>query len=96
MTELSHEEVRHVARLARLGLTEEEVAYFAGQLSHILGHIERMSELDTDGVPPTAQTTGLTNVFRPDRVVPPLSREAALANAPDSDGESFLVKGIQD
>jgi aspartyl-tRNA(Asn)/glutamyl-tRNA(Gln) amidotransferase subunit C len=85
-----------VATLARLGLDDDEVQYFAGQLSHILDHIERMERADTESVPPTANTTGLTNAMREDETAPCLPRERALQNAPDSDGTFFRVKAIQE
>lgn len=75
-------EVVHVARLARLGLSEEETKRMRDELSSILGHIEVLQQLDTDTIPPTAQVNSLTNVLRDDVVRPSLTQEEALANAP--------------
>lgn len=66
---LSEEEVRHVAKLARLGLTDEEIKRFTGQLSNVLSYIDVLSEVETEGVPLTCQVTGLSNVSRADEVV---------------------------
>ena len=79
---LSREEVEHVAALARLGLSEDEIGRMQGQLSSILEHIAVIDRLDTDAIPPTAQVIALTNVLREDVEAPSLPREAVLANAP--------------
>jgi len=79
---LTRDDVRHVASLARLGLSDEELDTLKDQLSSILGHIEVLSELDTESIPPTAQVVPLTNVFRPDEVRPSLPQEAVIALAP--------------
>ena len=92
---LSREQVQHIARLARVGLSEEDVDRFSEQLSEILGYFERLSQVDTEGVPPTAHTLALHNVMREDdEPVPPLGSEAVLLNAPLRDGEHFRVKVI--
>lgn len=70
MTSLSQDDVRHIAKLARLRLTDEEVARFAPQLTSILGYIEKLNEVNTDSVEPTAQVTGLTNRSREDEIKP--------------------------
>ena len=80
---ISEEQVRHVANLARLGLTDDEVEKMSGQLGAILDSIEQIQELDLAGVPPTANALSLTNVFRPDEPHRSLSREAALSTAPE-------------
>jgi aspartyl-tRNA(Asn)/glutamyl-tRNA(Gln) amidotransferase subunit C len=80
---ISEEEVRHVANLARLGLTDEEVARMGEQLGAILGSIEQIGELDLKDVPPTANPLNLTNVYRPDEPRAELPREEALGVAPD-------------
>lgn len=81
---LSHDDVRHIAKLARLSLSEEEVALFAGQLTSILGYVDMLREVDTTGVEATAQATGLNNVFRPDelRAEPLAEPDALLATSP--------------
>ena len=88
---IDREQVLHVARLARLRLSDEEVERMAGELSGILDHVERISELDLDGVDPTSHVIALENVLRPDEPRPSLPREVALAEAPDSDGVGFRV-----
>jgi len=84
---LTSDEVRHIARLARLALSDDEVERYREQLSGILEHCEALSEIDTSDVPPTAQSLAQTNVTRADEVRPSLPAELALANAPrDEDG----------
>lgn len=68
MTHLTHDQVRHVAKLARLKLSEEQVAKFTDQLSNVFDYIDVLNEVDTDGVVPTSQVTGLSNVLRMDEV----------------------------
>jgi aspartyl-tRNA(Asn)/glutamyl-tRNA(Gln) amidotransferase subunit C len=79
---LTTADVKHVARLARLGLTDEETERLREQLSSILEHIAALDELDTAAIPPTAQVLPLTNVMREDVVRPSLPRDAVLMNAP--------------
>lgn len=93
---LTSAEVEHVARLARLSLSSDELERMRGQLSDILDYIAMLQEVDVEGVPPTAQVTGLTSVMRPDEVVGQLTREQVLANAPDQDAGMFRVKGVFD
>jgi aspartyl-tRNA(Asn)/glutamyl-tRNA(Gln) amidotransferase subunit C len=93
---LTPAEVAHVARLARLSLSEEELARMGSQLSNILAYIEMLQEVDVSGVPPTAQVTNLETVMRPDEVAPPLPREEALSNAPDQRDGMFRVKAVLD
>lgn len=91
---ITESDVRHVALLARLALTDEQVKTLASELSSVLGHIDELQRLDLAGVQPTAHPLAMTNRTRPDEVVPGLSREAALHNAPDSDGAHFLIPAI--
>ncbi len=91
---LSREEVLHIARLARLGLTEEDVAKFGEQLSNILENFEILQQVDTEGIPPTAQSIALQNVMRDDEVTPSLPPEDILANAPRREGECFRVRAV--
>jgi aspartyl-tRNA(Asn)/glutamyl-tRNA(Gln) amidotransferase subunit C len=84
-------QVDHVARLARLRLTDEESERMVRELSSILDHIERISALDLDGVEPTSHVVDLTNVLRADEPRPCLPREVALAQAPDATEEGFRV-----
>jgi aspartyl-tRNA(Asn)/glutamyl-tRNA(Gln) amidotransferase subunit C len=91
---ISEEQVRHVANLARLGLTDEEVRRMGEQLGAILDSIEKIQELDLDDVPPTANPLNLTNVFRPDEPRAQLTPEEALSTAPDRVDELFAVPRI--
>ena len=88
---IDREQVLHVARLARLRLSEEEVERMTGELSHVLGHIEKISELELDDVAPTSHVVELENVLRADEPRPSLERERALAAAPETDGRGFRV-----
>ncbi len=91
---LSEAEVRHVARLARIALSDEEVNVMRAQLSAILDYIAMLQEVDVSNVPPTAQVTGLTTVWRPDVVGEMLTQEQALANAPDQQDGMFRVRAV--
>ena len=91
---ISTDEVRHVAKLARLQLAEEEVGPLTEQLDRILSYVAKLNELDTTGVAPTTHALSLQNAFREDQVKPSLPREEALANAPQDNGESFVVPRV--
>ena len=91
---LSREEVLHIALLARLGLTETEVDRFREQLSNILDNFEILQQVDTTGVPPTAQSIALQNVVRKDEVTVSLPQAQVLANAPQKDGDFFRVRAV--
>ena len=91
---LTQQEVAHVAHLARLSLDATELELMRSQLSGILEYIELLQEVDVEGVPPTAQVTGLATVTRPDCVDAGLTREQALANAPDQRDGMFRVKAV--
>ena len=91
---ISEEQVRHVANLARLGLTEEEIERMGGELGAILDSIEKIRELDLGDVPPTANPLNLSNVLRSDEPRPELPREEALAPAPEPADDLFAVPGI--
>ena len=91
---ISREEVQHVARLARLSLTDEELERMREQLDAILAYIDKLRELDVEGVEPTSHAVPLVNVMRDDEITPSLSQDAALANAPDRAGELFRVPRI--
>lgn len=88
---IGEDDVRYVAKLARLRLEQDEVARMTGELAKILAHIDKMSELDTAGVPPTAHVLDVVNVVREDRPEVSLSRADALRNAPAVSGECFRV-----
>ena len=85
----------HVARLARLKLTDEEIERMAGELSGILEHVDRISELDLDGVEPTSHVVELENVLRPDEPRPSWPRERMLEAAPDPADGAFRVPSPQ-
>ncbi|HVL93137.1 MAG TPA: Asp-tRNA(Asn)/Glu-tRNA(Gln) amidotransferase subunit GatC [Acidimicrobiales bacterium] len=87
-------DVAHVARLARLTLTEEEQARFAEQLGAVLDHAAGVAALDTAGVPPTAHPLPLRNVLRPDEPAPGLDRDEVLAMAPETESGRFVVPPI--
>ncbi|MHC4912271.1 MAG: Asp-tRNA(Asn)/Glu-tRNA(Gln) amidotransferase subunit GatC [Planctomycetota bacterium] len=89
-------EVRKVAKLSRLELSDAEVAEFTGQLSAILDYVAKMNELDTEDVEPLAHCLAVSNVFRADCVKESLGTEKTLANAPERDGEFFKVPKILD
>lgn len=93
---LSTEEVAKVAVLARLRLAPEELETFTGQLNAIVDYVAQLQELDTTGVEPLAHGVEVRNVFRDDVRGPALPREAALANAPKRNAESFLVTAVLD
>jgi len=90
------QQVRKVAKLARLDLTEAEIEQFAGQLSAILEYVEKMNELDTANVEPLAHCLPISNCFREDVVTESLGTEKTLANAPQRDGDFFKVPKILD
>jgi aspartyl-tRNA(Asn)/glutamyl-tRNA(Gln) amidotransferase subunit C len=93
---LTRAQVQHIAELAKLKLSEDEIAKMTEQLSAILDHAARLNELNTDAISPTASVVPLSNVMRDDAVEPSLSREDVLANAPDKDdkAEFFRVRAI--
>ncbi len=93
---LTEEEVRHVAKLARLKCSDAEIKEFTGQLGAILEYVAQLEEVDTENVEPLAHCLPVHNVFRKDEVRPSLSNEKALTNAPQRDGEFFAVPKILD
>jgi|SRR5690242_10114070 aspartyl-tRNA(Asn)/glutamyl-tRNA(Gln) amidotransferase subunit C len=93
---LSKEQVRHVAMLARLGLEPGDEEFYAEQLSGILGHIDRLQQLDTEAIPPTAQVVEIAGRLRDDEPRPSLAQEEALANAPAAMDGFFRVPSIQE
>ena len=94
MATLSRKDVEHVAHLARLGLSEAELARLEGQLNHILDQYAVLAELDTEHIAPTAQTIELENILRDDTVRPSLEAEDILALAPERSGPYFVVPPI--
>ena len=93
---LSLEEVRHVAFLARLGVTEENLEKFRGQLSDILENFEILQEVNTDDVEPTAHSVPLHSVMREDTARPSLGQDEVLANAPRQEEGHFRVRAVLD
>ncbi|MFH1086874.1 MAG: Asp-tRNA(Asn)/Glu-tRNA(Gln) amidotransferase subunit GatC [Chloroflexota bacterium] len=91
---LSRAQVLHIAELAKLSLTEDEVALLTEQLSDILAYFDRLNQLDTAALPATAQAIYRRNVLRADEVRPSLAPDQALANAPRRDDDLFVVKTI--
>ena len=92
---ISREEVLHVASLARLALTDEELEPMARELSAVLDHVARIKALDLDGVEPTSHVVELTSALREDVVLPCLPRDVALAQAPAVSEDGFLVPSPQ-
>jgi aspartyl-tRNA(Asn)/glutamyl-tRNA(Gln) amidotransferase subunit C len=91
---LTSEEVLHIARLARIALTDEDVARFTAQLSGILDHFTALAAVDTEGLEPTAHPLPLSNVMRADLVAPSLPRDEALANAPRTEEGYVRVRAV--
>ena len=91
---ITSEEVAHVANLAHLDMTQEEVEGMTKQLDTILSYVDKLGELNTDGIKPTTHAVANRNAFREDEVMPSLTREEALANGPLQNGEAFVVSRI--
>jgi len=92
---IDREQVLHIAKLARLRLSDEEVERMSGELSKILGHVERIAELELDEVAPTSHVIALENVLRPDEPRPSWPREEVLELAPDPADGAFRVPSPQ-
>jgi len=91
---LTIKEVEHVANLARLDLAEGEAEALTGHLGAILSYVEKLKQLNTDGVEPTSHAIPVNNVFREDNIIQPLGQERALANAPDKADGCFRVPKV--
>lgn len=91
---LSKEDVVHIAKLANLTLTDKDIKKFQEQLSKIVDYVGKLSKANTSKIEPTSQVTGLKNVFREDVIIPSLSQEKILSNAPDIYRGYFKVKAI--
>ncbi len=96
VSKLDEQAVRHVAHLARLSVTDDEVARYAQQLSRVLTYVEQLNELDTEGVPPTAHALPVSNVLRADELGHPIQQEQALHNAPRQQDGFFRVPKVLD
>ncbi|MBN8867410.1 MAG: Asp-tRNA(Asn)/Glu-tRNA(Gln) amidotransferase subunit GatC [Solirubrobacterales bacterium] len=92
---IEREQVLHVARLSRLRLSDSEIDTLAGELSSILDHVDKLAEVDIEGVEPTSHVVPLENVLRPDEPRPSLDREVALSQAPDPHDGAFRVPSPQ-
>ena len=92
--EITKAEVQHVAHLARLELEEEAIDKFASQITEILGYVDKLKALNTEGVPATSHAISLTNAFREDAPTPHLKPNEALANAPAREDGSFVVPKV--
>jgi aspartyl-tRNA(Asn)/glutamyl-tRNA(Gln) amidotransferase subunit C len=92
---IDRDQVLHVARLARLRLSEQEVETMAEELSGILGHVDRIGKLDLEGVEPTSHVVDLENVLRPDQPRPSWARDVVLESAPDPQDGAFRVPSPQ-
>jgi aspartyl-tRNA(Asn)/glutamyl-tRNA(Gln) amidotransferase subunit C len=93
-TKISLQEVRHVADLARLELSEREELRMTEQMNSILSYVDKLNELDTSDVPPTTHAIQLENVFRQDVIIASVDRAMALGNAPENDGVNFIVPKV--
>ncbi len=93
-SKLTEQEVRHVAKLARLNCTDEEVTLFTEQLGAILEYIDQLDELDTTNIEPLSHCLPVHNVLREDVPQPSLTNDQALANAPQRDGEFFAIPKV--
>lgn len=91
---ITEDTVRHVAKLARLELTDDQVHHFTDQLGAVLGYIDQLKEVDVDGIEPLAHPLDLINVLREDVAVPGADRDAMLANAPDRQDAFFKVPKV--
>jgi aspartyl-tRNA(Asn)/glutamyl-tRNA(Gln) amidotransferase subunit C len=91
---ISREEVEHVARLARLELTEGEKEMFTGQMDAMLAYVDKLNELDTKGITPTSHAVPMENAFREDEVAPSIGIDKALLNAPDRSDNFFRVPQV--
>ena len=91
---ITEKEVTYVANLARLQLSDYEVAAMAGQLDRILSYVDKLNELDTTGVEPTTHAISINNAFREDETRASLSQAEALANGPMQNGEAFVVPKV--
>jgi aspartyl-tRNA(Asn)/glutamyl-tRNA(Gln) amidotransferase subunit C len=91
---LSHEEVLHISRLARIGITDADIEKMTEQLSNILDNFEILREVDTTGVSPTAQSIALQNIMRADVITPSMPVQNVLANAPRQEEDFFKVNAV--
>lgn len=91
---LTSEEVRHIALLARVGMTDEDIEKMRDEMSHILENFDILSQVDTEGVEPTGHSVDISSVMREDRSRPSLDREDVMANAPNREGDYIRIKAV--
>lgn len=91
---ITKEEISHVAKLARLSLDEDSIELFTKQVGDILAYMDKLNQLNTEGVPPTSHAISIANAFREDEVRPSISNEAALSNAPARENGVFVVPKV--
>ena len=91
---ISRQDIEKVALLARLQLTDDELSKMTAELAQIVGYVDQLAEVDTDGIEPMAHAIETANVFRDDTVAPSLPRDEALANAPHRDDRGYLVPAV--
>lgn len=91
---VTKKDVEHIAKLARLKVTEEEAEHYTGQLNQILEYVEKLNELDTENVEPLSHPVENINVFRDDKLKPSINTEDALKNAPHKDDQHFKVPKV--
>jgi aspartyl-tRNA(Asn)/glutamyl-tRNA(Gln) amidotransferase subunit C len=94
MSKIETTQVERVAKLARIGLSPEEVAQMTTELGHILEFVEQLQKVDVSNIPPTDQVTGLVDVWREDVVLPSMPRKQLLANAPEQKDGYIVVKRV--
>ena len=94
MTQISSDEVRHLALLCRVAMSDDDVELMRDQMSNILGNISILNEVDTEGVEPTGHSVDLVSVMREDEVAPSTVREEILANAPTREGDFIRVRAV--
>jgi aspartyl-tRNA(Asn)/glutamyl-tRNA(Gln) amidotransferase subunit C len=95
MSKLSIEQIEHIARLSRLELSDDEKKLYSEQLSSVLDYVDQLSEVDTEGVEPTANITGLKNIWREDKVEESgITHDMISQNAPKFEKDSFVVPGV--
>jgi len=94
MSDLTRDQVAHIAGLARLRLSEDEQDRMTRELGEVLGYVEKLRELDTSGIEPTAHAIPLETPLRPDEAAEPLASELAVSNAPARDGSAFVVPKV--
>lgn len=95
MSKLSQEQIKHIAKLSRLSLSDEEIKLYSNQLSSVLDYVEQLGEVDTDNVEPLSNVTGLQNIMRSDEMIESgISHNDIKSNAPKFEKESFIVPGV--